>query len=172
MSEDLIIELQSRMLGLKRMELSRFGEEMKWIKVEEIGEKGMPETKRVEKVTEQTPILHTPEDSESVSEGDEGLSLPPNEMDEVVQSSLRPESVNDATVDPSTNGDINQSREVPGNENDANRLNIQVEETMETPGDVEETPPQSVRPPLRFGYNAPGCPTGEFPFIWQDPNVG
>ena len=49
---------------------------------------------------------------------------------------------------------------------------------METPGDVEETPPQPVRPqrqrqpPLRFGYNAPGCPTGEFPFIWQDPNVG
>ena len=40
MSEDLIIELQSRMLGLKRMELARFGEEMKWIKVEEIGEKG------------------------------------------------------------------------------------------------------------------------------------
>ncbi|CAB4041878.1 Hypothetical predicted protein, partial [Paramuricea clavata] len=39
MSEDLIIELQSRMLGLKRMELARFGEEIKWIKVEEIGEK-------------------------------------------------------------------------------------------------------------------------------------
>ena len=83
-----------------------------------------PETKRVEKVKEQTPIIHTPEDSESDSEGEEGLSLPPNEMDELVQLSLRPESVNDATVDPSTNGDINQSREVPGNENDANRLNI------------------------------------------------
>ena len=40
MSEDLIKELQSRMLGLKRMELARFGEEMKWIKIEEIGEKG------------------------------------------------------------------------------------------------------------------------------------
>ena len=134
-----------------------------------------PETKRVEKVKEQTPIIRTPEDSEYDSEGEEGLSLPPNEMDELVQLSLRPESANDATVDPSTNGDINQSREVHGNENDANRLNIQVEETMETPGDVEETPPQPVRPqrqrqpPLRFGYNAP---TGEFPFIWQDPNAG
>jgi hypothetical protein len=61
-------------------------------------------------------------------------------MDEFVQLSLRPESVNDATVDPST------SSEVHGNENDANMLNIQVEETMETPGDVEETPPQPVRP--------------------------
>ncbi|CAB4026003.1 Retrovirus-related Pol poly from transposon 412 [Paramuricea clavata] len=137
-----------------------------------------PETKRVEKVKERTPIIHTPEDSESDSEGEEGLSLPPNEMDELVQLSLRPESANDATVDPSTNDEINQSREVHGNENDANRLNIQVEETMETPGDIEETPPQPVRPqrqrqpPLRFGYNAPGCPTGEFPFIWQDPNVG
>ncbi|CAB4013056.1 Hypothetical predicted protein [Paramuricea clavata] len=110
-------------------------------------------------------------------EGEEGLSLPPNEMDELVQLSLRPESANDATVDPNTNDEINQSREVHGNENDANRLNIQVEETMETPGDIEETPPQPVRPqrqrqpPLRFGYNAPGCPTGEFPFIWQEPNV-
>ncbi|CAB4030562.1 Hypothetical predicted protein [Paramuricea clavata] len=124
-----------------------------------------PETKRVEKVKEQTPIIHTPEDSESDSEWEEGLSLPPNEMDELVQLSLRPESVNDATVDSSTNGDINQSREVHGNENEANRLNIQVEGTMETPGDVEETPPQPVRPqrqrqpPVRFGYNAPGCPT-------------
>jgi hypothetical protein len=93
-------------------------------------------------------------------------------MDELVQLSLRSDSVNDATVNSSTNGDINQSREVHGhgNENDANRLNIQVEETMETLGDVEETPPQPVRPQrqrqptLRFGYNAPGCPTGEFPF--------
>jgi hypothetical protein len=131
-----------------------------------------PERKRVEKVKEQTPIIHTPEDSESVSEGEEGLSLPPNEIDELVQLSLRPESANDATENPSTNGDINKSREVHGNENDANRLNIQVEETMKTRSDVEKTPPQSVRPPLRFGYNAPGCPTGEFSFIWQDPNVG
>ncbi|CAB4040726.1 Hypothetical predicted protein [Paramuricea clavata] len=84
-----------------------------------------PETKRVVNVKEQTPILHTPEDSESDSEG---LSLPPNAVDELVQLSLRPDSVNDATVDPSTNGDINQSREVHGNENEENRLIIQVEE--------------------------------------------
>jgi hypothetical protein len=64
-----------------------------------------PETKRVEKVKEQTPIIHTPEDSESDS----------------------PQPVR---------------------------------------------PQRQRQPPLRFGYNAPGCPTGEFPFIWQDPNVG
>ena len=40
MSEDLIIALQSCMPGLKQMELARFGEGMKWIKVEEIREKG------------------------------------------------------------------------------------------------------------------------------------
>ena len=36
----MIIELESRILGLKRTELLQFGEEMKWISAEEIGEKG------------------------------------------------------------------------------------------------------------------------------------
>ncbi|CAB4007508.1 Retrovirus-related Pol poly from transposon, partial [Paramuricea clavata] len=55
------------------------------------------------------------------------------------------------------------------------RLNIQEEERMETPGDIEETPPQPVRPqrqrqpPLRFGYNAPGCPTVQIRDPWFDP---
>ncbi len=40
MAEDMIIELESRILGLKRTELLQFGEEMKWISAEEIGEKG------------------------------------------------------------------------------------------------------------------------------------
>ena len=40
MAEDLIIELESHILGLKRTELVQFGEEMKWISTDEIGEKG------------------------------------------------------------------------------------------------------------------------------------
>ena len=40
MAEDMIIELESRILGLKKTELLQFGEEMKWISAEEIGEKG------------------------------------------------------------------------------------------------------------------------------------
>ena len=40
MAEYLIINLESRILGLKKTELVQFGVEMKWITVEEIGEKG------------------------------------------------------------------------------------------------------------------------------------
>lgn len=39
MSEDSIIELQSRLLSLNRTKLVQFGEEMKWVNVEELGEK-------------------------------------------------------------------------------------------------------------------------------------
>ena len=47
MSEDLIIELQSRILRLKRDDLVRFGEEMKWLSVEESEGEGRLELTKI-----------------------------------------------------------------------------------------------------------------------------
>ncbi len=128
-----------------------------------------PETKRVQKAKE--PTLITPsfsEDPESDSEGEEGLSLPPNEIDELVQLTLRPGQASDSTMDPSVVGDTNQNKDVQSNENDAN---IQVEETMETPGSVEETPPQPVRPQGKDSHRYVLDTTHLLPNWWISFNV-
>ena len=99
MSEDLIIELQSRMLGLKRMELARFGEEMKWIKVEEIGEKGRLELIKIIRTVFEEEVLkcnseqldsllgkiHTILDTKTISQNEESVKAKEKSEQELKQ---------------------------------------------------------------------------------------
>ena len=47
MSEDSIIELQSRLLSLNRTKLGQFGGEMKWVNVEKLREKSRLQVMRI-----------------------------------------------------------------------------------------------------------------------------
>ena len=132
---------------------------------------------------EQTPTPVTTDvlESDSEEEEEEGLSLPPNEIDRLVRP--HPSSGSNTTMDSSTVEQNNQHDDVerpnvdtPVDTNVNANTNMQIEWTTARPRCVEETfqparPQRQRQPPVSFGYNAPGCPMGEFPVSWQDPDV-